>query len=65
MLAGKFILSWFEVCQNLTVSPQNLIATYQASNSSIEFHNAIMKLKNLNEKRGMITLHPSWRRNVL
>jgi hypothetical protein len=52
ILKGKFILSWFEVCQNLTVAPQNLIAAYQASSSSIEFHNAIMKLKNPNEKRG-------------
>jgi hypothetical protein len=45
ILKGKFVLSWFELAQSLTVAPQNLITAYQASSSPGEFHNAIIKLK--------------------
>jgi tryptophanyl-tRNA synthetase len=44
-LKGKFVLSWFELAQSLTVEPKNLIAAYQASSSPGEFHNSIIKLK--------------------
>lgn len=45
ILKGKFVLSWFELAQSLSVAPQNLITAYQASSSPSEFHNAIIKLK--------------------
>ena len=44
-MKGKFVLSWFELAQSLTVAPQNLITAYQSSSSPSEFHNAIIKLK--------------------
>ena len=44
-MKGKFVPSWFELAQSLTVAPQNLIAVYQASGSLGEFHNGIIKLK--------------------
>ena len=51
ILKGKFVLSWFELAQNLTVPPQNVIAVYQACSFPVQFHNAIIKMKT-NEKRG-------------
>jgi hypothetical protein len=54
ILKGKFVLSWFELAQSLTVAPQNLIITYHESSSPSEFHNAIMKLKTPAKERGRI-----------
>jgi hypothetical protein len=50
ILRGKFVLSWFELAQSLSVAPMNLIAAYQASSSPLEFHNAIIKLKPRNQR---------------
>ena len=54
ILKGKFALSWFELAQSLTVTPQNLVAAYQASSSPSEFHNAIIKLKPPAKERGRV-----------
>jgi hypothetical protein len=54
ILKGKFVLSWFELAQGLTVAPQNLITAYQASSSPTEFHNAIIKLKPPAQKKGTV-----------
>lgn len=54
ILKGKFVLSWFELAQSLTVAPQNLITAYQASSSPSEFHNAIIKLKPPAPRKGTV-----------
>ena len=54
ILKGKFVLSWFELAQNLTVAPQYLITAYQASSSPSEFHNVIMKLKVPAPRKGTV-----------
>ena len=54
ILKGKFVLSWFELAQSLTVAPQNLITAYQASSSPGEFHNAIINLKTPAKERARI-----------
>lgn len=58
ILKGKFVLSWFELAQSLTVAPQNLITVYQASSSPGEFHNAIIKLKPPAPKKGKVIFSP-------
>jgi hypothetical protein len=55
VLRGKFVLSWFELAQSLTVAPENLIAAYQASSSPGEFHNAIIKLKSPAAQKEKVT----------
>jgi len=45
ILKGKFVLSWFELAQGPSVSPQTLIAACEASSSPVQFHNDIIKLK--------------------
>ena len=52
LLKGKFHLSWFQVANNLSVNPQQLIEVYREVQSPAEFHNGIMRLKDPAERRG-------------
>jgi len=54
ILKGKFVHSWFELAQSLTVAPQNLITAYQESSSPSEFHNAIIKSKTPDPRKGTV-----------
>jgi hypothetical protein len=52
LLTGKFVMAWRQIAQNLSVKPKALVVTYEKSNNPSEFNNAVIKLKNPNEKRG-------------
>jgi hypothetical protein len=54
LLTGKFVMAWRQIAQNLSAKPKTLIGTYEKSKNGSEFNNAVIKLKNPNEKRGKI-----------
>jgi len=50
LLNGPFAISWYQIANNLTVEPDNLVATYKESDSPKTFHNAIMYFKKSNAR---------------
>lgn len=52
LLSGAYPLTWFNICQNLSVAPDTIIAVYQETEDPTQFHNNIMKFKDAHESRG-------------
>ena len=50
LLNGPFAISWYQIANNLTVEPDNFVATYKESDSPKTFHNAIMYFKKSNAR---------------
>ena len=52
LLRGRFVVSWRQISQNLTVAPQKIIEIYRQAPSREQFYNGIIKLKDPSEARG-------------
>ena len=52
LIGGPFLLTWFQIAQNLTVEPQLLVEIYRNSKSKYEFNEKIVAIKRL-KKQGV------------
>jgi hypothetical protein len=52
LLKGRFVMSWYQIAQHLTVEPQKVINTYHQSPNQKQFNYGIIKLKSPSETRG-------------